>query len=36
MAPGAATVIGSVMIRENLDRARGLDRSEARQDEQDQ
>jgi hypothetical protein len=32
MAPGAATVIGAVMIRENLDRARSLDRREARQD----
>ena len=32
MAPGAATVIGAVMIRPNLNYARGLDRSEARQD----
>ena len=36
MASGAATVVGAVMIRENLDRARGLDRGEARQDKQDQ
>jgi hypothetical protein len=36
MAPGAATVIRTVMIRENLDCARRLDRSEARQDQQDQ
>jgi len=32
MAPGAATVIGAVMIRENLDYARSLDRSETAQD----
>jgi hypothetical protein len=36
MSPGAATVIGAVMIRENLDCARGLNRGEARQDQQDQ
>jgi hypothetical protein len=37
MATGAATVIGAVMmIRENLDSARRLDRSEARHDQQDQ
>ena len=36
MAPGAATVIGVVMIRPNLNDARGLDHSEARQDQQDQ
>ena len=36
MAAGAATVIGAVMIRENLDCARSLDRREACQDKQDQ
>ena len=36
MAPGAATVIVAVMIREDLDCARGLDRGEACQDKQDQ
>jgi hypothetical protein len=36
MAPGAATVIGAVMFRANLNHARGLNRSEARQDQQDQ
>ena len=36
MAPRAAAVIGAVMIRENLDCARSLDRREARQDKQDQ
>ena len=36
MAAGAATVIGAVMVRENLDGARGLDRRETRQDQQDQ
>jgi hypothetical protein len=36
MAPGAATVIGAVMIRENLDCAGGLDGGEARQDKQDE
>jgi hypothetical protein len=36
MAPGAAAVIGPVMIRANLNDARSLDRSEARQDQQDQ
>jgi hypothetical protein len=36
MAPGAATIIWAVMIRENFDRARRLDRGEARQDQQDQ
>jgi hypothetical protein len=36
MAPGAATVIGAVMIRENLDCARSLDRGETRQDKQNQ
>jgi hypothetical protein len=35
MSPGAATVIRAVMIRENLDHARGLDCGEARQDQQD-
>ena len=36
MAPGAATVIGAVMIRANLNYAGSLDRGEARQDQQDQ
>ena len=36
MAPGTATVIRAVMIREYLDCARGLDRGEACQDKQDQ
>ena len=36
VAPRAATVIGTVVIRENLDRAASLDGSEARQDKQDQ
>lgn len=36
MASRAATVIGTMMIRENLDRARGLDRGKARQDKQDE
>ena len=36
MAPSAATVIGTVMIRENLERTRSLHRSEARQNKQDQ
>jgi hypothetical protein len=36
MASRAATVIGTMMIRENLDRARGLDRGTARQDKQDE
>src|SRR5579862_3018728 len=36
VSPGAATVIRAVMIRENLDCARRLDRGEARQDQQDQ
>ena len=36
MAAGAAAIIGAVMIRENLDYARSLDRGEARQDKQDQ
>lgn len=36
MAAAAATVIRTVMVRKNLDGARGLDRSKARQDKQDQ
>ena len=36
VASCAATVIGTMMIREYLDCARRLDRGEARQDEQDQ
>ena len=36
MAPGAATVIGAVMFRANLNYAGGLDRSKAGQDQQDQ
>lgn len=36
MAAGAATVIGAVMIRADLDRTRGLDGGDAAQDEQDQ
>jgi len=36
MAPSAATVIWTVMIRENLDCARSLDRGEACEDQQDQ
>jgi len=36
MAPSAATVVGAVMIRENLDCARRLDRREACQDQQNQ
>jgi len=36
MPPGAATVICTVVIRENFNRARSLNRSEARQDQKDQ
>ena len=36
MAPGAATVISTVMFRANLNDARGLDRGKAGQDQQDQ
>jgi hypothetical protein len=36
MATGAATVVGAVMIRKNLDYARCLHCGEARQDKQDQ
>ena len=36
VAPGAATVIGAMMIRANLNYARGLDSGKAYEDQQDQ